>query len=170
MSEAAGVHPLLVQLQSANGAGALIPTHVVFRLEAALAGEDAEYVDTNVDGDATGVSGQVVLVTATRWIFADLAGSREHDPAATGHRQPVIGQSTVEVHTWPRRSLESLHLGGDDFLWTGGASRWRQGARVKAVFSDKADSSVNLPLSSHPTDAVLASLERLWRDLVGDLS
>lgn len=81
------------------------PMHVLWRVSALVSGEDIAYAEAHLERDAARqtTSGSVVVLTATRVIFAVIG--------RTGlHNEPNENASTVAVHCWGRRALTSIEM------------------------------------------------------------
>ncbi len=147
--------------------GRSCPMHVVWRVSVLVGGEDIAYAEAHLERDAAHqtTSGTVVVLTATRAIFAVIGRSDLHN-------EPNENASTVAVHCWGRRALTSIGMDesneNSDWSWHHEWSDvWpHQGARAQLVYSDGA--TLTLPLD--PGAGSAAHMSRLLPGLVEDLA
>lgn len=86
-----------------------LPTHLIFRLSALVAGEPVNYGSVRfvLQGREPLASGEAVLFTGSRVIYAEFTASPTHG-------EPERGKSTITCGTWSRSSLARLSFEGTE--------------------------------------------------------
>jgi hypothetical protein len=130
-----------------------------------LGDEEIDYVGSSLEPTDDGVSGQLVLVTPTRYILATAT-----DAATPDSFHPERGdRDSVDVRAWGRNTLiEASVMGGTDRRWHAtGSADWPRGAQLLLRFRHANDLVLPLPTGSLGFgDDLSALLPGLMRDLV----